>query len=199
MENSALFVQVEQKLNKKYECEIETIDSFLKGTEEIIEFMYNEEFTGLYSTKLNKVIYEPEICSDIEFNSELGLISLYSWSNNKLIWIDLLGRVILEDGKIIQSFLYDFYYIEKNYYAESSSIGTTGYSTYELYKPNFGSYLDDDQGGPKIRGILDAVPDFSGRYLMIKLENNLKEKLIGVYDLKELKWICETKQIYGWN
>jgi hypothetical protein len=195
MENSELFNEIEQKLNKIYDCEIESIDSFLDGTEDIIEFIYDEELVGLYSAKRNKVIYEPEICSDIEFHPELGLISLYSWDNNMKIWIDLFGRVILQDGEILQAFDYDSYFIKKNYYAESSSIGTVGYGTQELYKPYLGSYEDDNYDGTILSGLLEAMPDESGRYLMIKIENNLKEILIGVYDLKEQKWICEKQKI----
>ena len=195
MENIELFKQVEEKLNKQYDCEIESIDSFLDGTEDIIEFIYDEELVGLYSIKRNKVIYEPEICSDIEFHPELGLISLYSWDNNMKIWIDLFGRVILQDGEILQAFDYDCYFIKKNYYAESSSIGTVGYGKQELFKPYLGSYEDDDYDGTKLSGLIEAVPDSSGRYLMIKTENNSKENLIGIYDLKNLNWVCEAKKL----
>ena len=201
MENSELFKKVEEKLSKNYNTEVEPIDSFLEGTDVIIEFTYHDEdegedFVGLYSTKRNKVILEPRNCSDMEFHHELGLISFFCWDDNINVWIDLFGKVILKDGEILQAFEYDYYFIKKNYYAESSTIGTVGYGKNELYKPYLGNYEDDDYNGTKLSGLIEAVPDSSGRYLMIKTENNLNEKLIGIYDLEEHKWVCEKQKLH---
>ena len=200
MENSELFKQVEEKLNKHLNAEIESIHSFLDGTKDLIEFSYHdenegEELCGIYSTKLDRLIYKPEVCSDIKYHNDLNLISLFNWEENIKIWIDLNGKIILTDGEIIQAFAYNCYLIQKNYYSESSSIGTVGISKQELFKPGYDNEEEEDFSGILITEVVEAVADSTERYLMVKIENHLKENMIGIYDIKYYKWVCELKKI----
>jgi hypothetical protein len=195
MGNAELFNKIKDKLGTQYKYNIEPIDSFLKDTNEIIEFKCvlqegGEELHGLYSTKLNKVIYEPVICSDVIYHGHLDLISLFNWAENMNVWLDLNGKIILMDGEIIEAFRNNCYLVNNLYYNHSASIGPVGYSIHELMQTE-GSYaVNDFSSRLLITGIVETIPESSGRYLMIKSESGHK-LLIGVYDLDELKWACE--------
>ncbi len=192
MGNSELFKKLEEKLRVTYPGKIVPIDSFLKDTNDIIEFKFvsedgRQELHGLYSIMQNKVIYEPAICSDVMYHGHLDLISLYNCNENMNVWLDLNGKVILMDGQVIETFRNNCYLVNNLHYNNSSSVG---YSIHELIKSEGSNAANDFSNRLLITGIVETVPESSGRYLMIKSESGHK-LLIGVYDLDELKWICE--------
>lgn len=191
MESDEILKQVESKLNEKYEIEIDNIYR-LEGAEEIIVFEFDsDEMCGLYSTKRNKVIFEPEICSDVTFHHEFNLISLDSYDNHELVWLDLGGKEVLRGGAILEEFANGCYYADIVF--ENFSGDRELYSK-ELIKPGL---MNDD--GADISGLVGGISDISqdatGKFLMITSQNSRKERLIGVYDLNNLKWLCEPQLV----
>lgn len=191
MENGEILKQVELKLNEKYDIEIDNI-YHLHEADEIIVFEYDaNEMCGIFSTTLNKVIYEPETCSDVTFHPDFRLISLDSYDKHERVWIDLHGKEILRGGTIFQ------YFGDGCYYAEVESENFSGdriESTKAIIKPGL-----EDEDGEDISVLVSQVhavsetefPDF----LVIKIKNSRAEILIGVYDITKLKWICQPQII----
>lgn len=192
MENSEILNELEKKLSKMYECEIEQF-YHLEEARDIVVFVFDDEDpqTGLYSLRENQVIFEPQsIDSDVVYDTELDLISMLLSSQSK-IWIDTNGKIILRGGTVLKRLTSKFFLVDKEY----GNFDKTWYTAKrEVIRANI---YDDDENVDSIiaRMVIDATVDEDGSYLMIETQYTPENNALGIYDTSRNIWICENQKV----
>ncbi|HRH02317.1 MAG TPA: hypothetical protein PLN13_07660 [Bacteroidia bacterium] len=184
---------IETLLNSKYDNEIENVILLDSNCETYVFELKDGESSGLYSAKLSKIILEPGLYFHFKYHEDWRLISYENYRHNYLDWIDLNGELILYRGEIIKVFSHGFYLVDH--------VSDNFSKTMELknrYIYFYSSYYEKDDNEPKsyflISNIEDAVEDENGHYLLI-LKKEFLTKEVGVFDLKNSKWIHEMKKV----
>lgn len=172
----------------------------LKDSSDIVVFQFErngDDVVGLYSTQLNKIIYEPDNCSDEEYHTEFNLISIIPYRSHTKLWFNREGEILFSGGNVLKAFSNDIYLIIKE--DESFFKDRLEYSR-DLIRPNLNDDHDENNRSRYSRsiittGVIDATEDEDGMFMMIRIENDFKEILIGIYDIKKLKWVLELQNI----
>jgi hypothetical protein len=194
MENLEILKDLEKKLSKIYEYEIEQC-FHLEEVRDIVVFSFeddDDQQTGLYSLRENKVIFEPQTIdpADIVYDTELHLISLLISCQSK-IWIETSGKIILSGGTVLKRLTSQFFMVDKEY----GNFDNTWYTT---KREVIRAYInDDDENVNSIiaRMVIDATVDEDGNYLMIETIYTPENNSLGIYDTRKNIWICENQKV----
>jgi hypothetical protein len=193
MENSEILNELEKKLSKMYECEIE-LCYHLEAARDIVVFAFDDDDpqTGLYSLRENQVIFEPQSIApaDIVYDTALHLISLLL-SNQSKIWIDASGKIILRGGTVIKRLTNQFFMVDKEY-------GNFDNTWYTAKREVIRAYMNDDEENVNsiiAKMVIDATVDEDGNYLMIETKYTPENNALGIYDIRKNSWICENQKV----
>jgi hypothetical protein len=165
----------------------------IEGVYELIRFynIENDENNGIYNCRLKKIIIEDTgNISNINYNDEFCLVEYYSWRTHGKHWIDLEGNRVLTNAEIIKELSFDCYLIEQE---EEKFDKTQTYKSKYLYCVNPSNFSEDIDNFNKIliANVEDVTPNENGNILLVETLQNSSERKIGVFDLKNLKWIHE--------